>query len=99
MLNLPKSYKFSNVTYKVKSNMSDPSKRKSNIFLESPLIVKGQKNSNNAQTVAPLSELRPTEVRMNFPGVFPGFLLAMRQWLSSELAHVQSRASASQHHQ
>ena len=31
------------------------------------------------------------EVRMNFPGVFLWFLSAMRQWLSSELAHVQSR--------
>ena len=37
--NLSKSYKFSNVTHKVKSNiMSDPSKRKSNIFQESPPI-------------------------------------------------------------
>ena len=32
--------------------MSDPSKRKSNIFQESLLIVKGQKKSNKAQTVA-----------------------------------------------
>ena len=37
-LKLSKNYKFSNVTYKVKSNMSDHySKRKSNIFQESPL--------------------------------------------------------------
>ena len=34
------------------SNMSDPSKRKSNIFQELLLIIKGQKNSNKAQTVA-----------------------------------------------
>ena len=55
-LNLFKSYKFSNVTYKVKSNiMSDHySKRKSNIF---QTITTDKKNSNKAQTVADLSDL------------------------------------------
>ena len=39
--------------------MSDPSKRKSNIFQlfqEALLIVKGKKNGNKAQTVADLSD-------------------------------------------
>ena len=49
--------------------MSDPLKRKSNIFQESLLIIKGQKNCNKAQTVADLSELRSIKVRINFPGV------------------------------
>ena len=40
--------------------MSDPSKRNSNIFQESLLMVKGQKNNNKAQTVADLSDLNRT---------------------------------------
>ena len=63
---------------KVKSNMSDRSKRKSNIFQASQMIVKGQRNSNKAQTVADLSDFRSIELRINFPGVFLWFLLAMR---------------------
>ena len=59
--------------------MSDPSKRKSNFFQESLLIVKGQKNSNKAQTVADLSDLRSIELKISFPGVFPWFLLVMTQ--------------------
>ena len=39
--------------------MSDPSKRKSNIFQESLLVANGKKkNSNKAQTVADLSDFR-----------------------------------------
>ena len=52
--------------------MSDPSKRKSNIFQESRLIVKGKKKiSSKEQTVADLSDARSIEVRINFIGVFP----------------------------
>ena len=37
--------------------MGDPSKRKSSIFQESLLIIKGQKTSHKAQTIADLSDL------------------------------------------
>ena len=49
------------------------------------------------QTVADLSDLRSIDVWINLPGGFPCnwlVLLAMKQWLSSELAHVQSCESA-----
>ena len=44
-LNFSKSYKFSNVTYKVKSNMSDPLKRRE------------KSHHGQTQTVADLSDL------------------------------------------
>ena len=62
--------------------MSDPSKRKSNIFKKSLLIFKGQKNSNRACWV--------DRVQIKFPARIS---LAIKQWLSSKLARVQSRES------
>ena len=57
-LNLSKIYKFSNMTYIVKSNlMSDPSKRQSNIFQESRL-TKEQQQSTNRSGLSDLANVR-----------------------------------------
>ena len=46
----------------------------------------------------PVEEHEPSsEVDRDFPVVFPWFLLAMKQWLSSELAHVRDRNRAVRH--
>ena len=47
--------------------MSDSWKRKSNTLQESLVIVKEQKNSNKAQTVADLSDLRWLPPVLRFP--------------------------------
>ena len=47
--------------------MSDSWKRKSNTLQESLVIVKEQKNSNKAQTVADLSDLRWLPPVLHFP--------------------------------
>ena len=96
-LNLSKSYEFSILIKSRATTWLTLRKRNRTSFKSHYWSLEDKRMATTwkAQTVADLSDLkRSIEVRINFPDVFPWFLLAMKQWLLSKLVHVLSRESA-----